>query len=184
MFFISVALLLTAINLDFVQCMSIRRDSANIVAGLTTISEQLTTMNNTLNSFHGGLDSTLVALKIQGEAMDLDADIRTATSVITESAQLNDADSSTVAFAIVSLSSNIYDVLDNIILKKPVFDSAILGIGSASFLVKSDLQYLKKDTDVLGAALTKKFVPGVAQVAPLVISVIDFHFDPALAVYA
>jgi len=53
--------------------------------------------------------------------------------VTQQSAVLDDADSATVAFSVVSLSSNIYNLLDNLVSKKAAFDTAILGIASASF---------------------------------------------------
>ncbi|OAQ60429.1 hydrophobic surface binding protein A domain-containing protein [Pochonia chlamydosporia 170] len=160
------------------------RDVNSINAALDTISKQLVTMNTTLNGFNGGLQGTLTALKIQGQATDLQKAIQAATTAAKSSGPLNDQDSATVAFGITSLTGKIYDVLDNIVAKKPAFDKAILGVGSASFLVKSDLKGLKDATDTFGAALTDKFVKAVKDVSPLVISAIDFHFEQAQKVYA
>lgn len=182
MLFISLALSLLAISPA--QGLTSRGDGASINAGLTTISNQLVKMNSTLNKFQGGLSGTLMALQIQGESLTLESNIKTATTTINKAAPLSDEDSTTIAFAIVSLSHNIYDVLDNLILKKPAFDNAILGVGSASLLVKLDLVNLKKATDTLGTGLTKKLTPKIADVAPLMISAIDHHFDQALTVYA
>lgn len=178
------SLALVLLSVGPAQCTTVRRDGASIVAAFTTISNQLVAMNTTLNSFEGGFNGTLLALQIQAEASSLQSDVSAATTTITQSAALSDVESSTVAYAVVSLSSDIYDVLDNLVAKKPAFDSAILGIASASFLVKSDLQNLKNGTDALGAALTQKLTITVAQVAPLLISAIDFHFNQALTVYA
>lgn len=162
----------------------VRRDANSINAALSTITNQLVTMKTTLDGFNGGVQGTLTALKIQGQATDLQKDIQAAATAAKNSAPLNDQDSSTVAFSITALTTKIYDVLDAIVAKKPAFDKAILGIGSASFLVKSDLKNLKAATDDFGAALTDKFVKAVKDVSPLVISAIDFHFDQALKVYA
>jgi hypothetical protein len=161
-----------------------RRDAKSINAALDTISKQLTTMNTTLNGFKVGHDVTITALKIQGQAMDLQKDIEAAAAAAKSSALLNDQDSADVALAVTGLTGGIYDVLDNIVLKKAVFDKAILGVGSASCLVKNDMNKFNNATDGFGAALTGKFVKSVKNVAPLVVSAIDFHFERALKVYA
>lgn len=161
-----------------------QRDANSITASLTTISNQLVAMNSTLNQFQGGFNGTLLALQIQGEASTLLGDINDATTVTQQSAMLDDADSATVAFSVVSLSSNIYDLLDNLVRKKAAFDTAILGIASASFLVESDLVELKNGTDAFAQALSSKFDAAIKNVAPLVVADIDFHFSQAITVYA
>ncbi|KHN97403.1 Cell wall galactomannoprotein [Metarhizium album ARSEF 1941] len=176
--------LISSLLVTVVTANPTRRDVTSIKAALDAISRQLVTMNATLNGFNGGAEGTLTALKIQGQAMDLQKDIQSGTSAAKSSGPLNDRDSSTIAFGITDLTGKIYDVLDNIITKKPAFDTAIFGVGSASFLVRSDLQNLKNDTDLFGAAVTEKLVKSVRDVSPLVISAIDFHFDQALKVYA
>ncbi|KAK2609364.1 hypothetical protein QQS21_002145 [Conoideocrella luteorostrata] len=162
----------------------VRRDGESITAALETISKQLVTVNNTLNTFNGGLAGTKTALQIQGQVVTLQKDIDGATATSSKSAALNDEESASVAVSINSLTHDIFDVLDNITRKKPQFDKAILGIASASFLVKSDLQHLQKATDEFGAALTEKLVKSIKDVAPLLISSIDFRFQRALKVYA
>ena len=160
------------------------RDVNSITTSLTTISNQLVTMNDTLNQFQGGFNGTLLALQIQVEASTLQNDISSATSAVQQSGALDDADSATVAFSIVALSSNIYAVLNNLVGKKPAFDNAILGIASASSLVESDLQNLKNGTDTLSQALNSKFDASIQHVAPLVVANIDFHFSRTIAIYA
>jgi hypothetical protein len=162
---------------------SIPRDGAQINAAVGAISDQLVTLNGTLNEFEAGLEGTFVALKILQQASDLNTDVETATNVAQESAPLSDADSSSVAFSVVSLSAKVYDVLDNIVAKKPEFDKAILGIGSGSFLVRSNLQTLRNSTSEFGTAVTAKLVESLRDVAPLVIASVDFHFAQALRVY-
>ncbi|KZZ94306.1 Cell wall galactomannoprotein [Moelleriella libera RCEF 2490] len=161
-----------------------RRDATSINASLDKITQSLVALNNTLNTFNGGLVGTFVALQIQNQALGLERDIDAAAGTASQSAPLSDTESASVAFAITALTRNIYDVLDNIVRKKPQFDRAILGIGSASGLVRSDLQNLQSATDKFGAALTEKFVPAVKNLAPLLISAIDHHFEEALKVYS
>lgn len=161
-----------------------RRDATSINASLDKITQSLVALNNTLNTFNGGLVGTFVALQIQNQALGLERDIDAAAGTASQSAPLSDTESASVAFAITALTRNIYDVLDNIVRKKPQFDRAILGIGSASGLVKYDLQNLQSATDKFGAALTEKFVPAVKNLAPLLISAIDHHFEEALKVYS
>lgn len=166
-----------------VKCLILHRDVNSITGSLGTISGGLVSMNATLNQFEGGFNGTLLALQIQGEASTLLDDIENATTAAGQSSNLDEADSATVAFAIVALSSNIYEVLANLVDKKGAFDAAILGIGSASALVEYDLKSLKNSTDTLSQALSSKLSTTIQEVAPLVVSDIDFHFDQAIAAY-
>ena len=160
------------------------RDVNSIIACLTTISTQLIAMNDTLNQFQGGFNGTLLALQIQSEASTLLNNINDATIVAKQSAVFDDSDSATIAFSVVSLSKSIYDILNNLVRKKPVFDTAILGIASASWLVESDMKSLKNGTDMFAQSLSLKFDSAVQYVAPLVVAGIDFHFNQAIASYA
>lgn len=162
----------------------LRRDSNGINAALAKISKQLVEMEETLGTFNRGLAGTFVALKIQEQATALQRGIESATSTTKKSAELDDKESASVALSVNSLSTKIYRVLDHLVEKKPDFDKAIFGVGSASGLVKQDLQNLQNATDDLGAALTDKFVGTIRSVSPLVVSAIDHHFEEALKVYA
>ncbi|KAM3503856.1 hypothetical protein MY10362_003935 [Beauveria mimosiformis] len=161
-----------------------RRDVASISAALDAMSKQMMEINTTLNGFNGGVEGTLTALKIQDQVTDLRKDIQAGTTAATSSSPLNDQDSLTIVLGLTGLTGKVYHVLDNIIAKKPAFDRAILGVGSASFLVKADLQNLKRDTNTFGAAFSEKLVESIKDVAPLLISAIDFHYNQALKVYA
>ncbi|GAB0135749.1 hypothetical protein EsDP_00004076 [Epichloe bromicola] len=162
----------------------LRRDGNGINAALAKISKQLVEMDETLGTFNRGLAGTVIALKIQGQATALQKGIESATSTTKKSAELDKEESTSVAFSVNSLTKNIYRVLDRLVEKKPDFDKAIFGVGSASGLVKQDLQNLQKATGDFGAALTDKFVGDVRSVSPLVVSAINHHFEEALKVYA
>jgi hypothetical protein len=155
-----------------------------IISSLTTITNELTTLNKTLNGFNGGLLGTFTALQIQGQSTTVVNDINKATAVVKATSQMNDTDSLSVATAVTELQPFIYTVLDNLVAHHSVFEKAILGILSATFLVESDLKSQKSSTDALGAAITTKLATDLQSVAPLIIQDIDSHFAQAIAVYA
>ncbi|KAL2849641.1 hydrophobic surface binding protein A-domain-containing protein [Aspergillus pseudodeflectus] len=174
--------ILTAVTA--VQALVIPRDATPILSALDTITNQLHTVGDLVEVFTGGFNGTFAALKIQGETGELGTAINKGVTAIKNIQPLNEADSAQVVNVVVALQSDIYGLLDLLVQKKPAFDRAIFGIGSASFLVKIDLQNLRKSTAQLGDAITSKLVDEFQRLAPLITSSIDFHFSQALDVYA
>jgi hypothetical protein len=156
------------------------RDANSILSSLQTLSKDIATLNNTLSTFQGGGAAIFQALQIQGEAQQLVTDVNNAKSASSSSAALDDAGSRSVAFQVVSISTQIYQVLDLLISKHAAFEATLSG---SSALVENDLQQLKNGTDSFGSALTPKFVPAVQKLAPLLVSNIDYHFVQAIKVY-
>ncbi|KAJ0418728.1 hydrophobic surface binding protein A-domain-containing protein [Aspergillus carlsbadensis] len=167
-----------------VQALVIPRDATPILSALDTITTQLHTVGDLVEVFTGGFNGTFAALQIQGETGELRTAINNGVSAIRNIQPLNEADSVQVVNVVVALQSDIYGLLDLLVEKKPAFDTAIFGIGSASFLVRIDLQTLRNSTAQLGSAITSKLVDELQRLAPLITSSIDFHFSQALAVYS
>ncbi|KAL2852032.1 hydrophobic surface binding protein A-domain-containing protein [Aspergillus pseudoustus] len=173
---------LTAVSA--VQGLSIPRDATPVLSALATIKNQLHAVGDLVEVFNGGFNGTFAALQIQGETGELGTAINNGVTAIKRIQPLNQADSAQVVNVVVALQSDIYGLLDLLVEKKPAFDTAIFGIGSASFLVKIDLQTLRNSTTQLGNAITSKLVEDFQRLAPLITSSIDFHFSQALAVYS
>lgn len=159
----------------------VRRDASSIISAITVISDQLSNLGNALGEFNGG---TIAALKIHKQATKLATIIKSANQAAKNSDDLNNSDSALVSIAIASLQSDIFSVLDLIVVKKAVFDKAILDVGSARIIVLADLKLLKKKTDKFGVTVRGKLSDMIANFAPLVISNIDVHFGQAIAVYS
>ncbi len=159
------------------------RDGKSIVDALSTISDQLKTMDSTLDKISGG-GSLDAAVEFQGQATELGKEIETATGAAKDSAALSDEESSSVAYAVVDLTDGIYSVLDKTALKRGIFDKITVDDKPVTGLVKTELQNLQNATDVFGATLTDKFVKDIKNVAPLLVSAIDFHFYEAIQAYA
>ncbi|KAL3458880.1 hydrophobic surface binding protein A-domain-containing protein [Aspergillus heterothallicus] len=175
-------LLFTAVSA--VQDLNIPRDATPVLSALDTIKNQLYTVSDLVEVFTGGFNGTFAALQIQGETGELGTAINNGVTAIKRIQPLSEADSVEVVNTVVALQSDIFGLLDLLITKKPAFDTAIFGIGSASFLVKLDLQNLRNSTAQLGTAITSKLVAQVQRLAPLITSSIDFHFSQALEVYS
>lgn len=133
------------------------RDGATVVKDIGNINSSITTLNNTLNTFRANdLLGIATALKIQQESDALVKTIETATSDTNASQNFTQAESNSVAVAVVNLSPRIQSVLNNIVVKKPAFASAFLLIGDLSKTVRADLIKQSNDTTLLGNALTAK----------------------------
>ncbi|KAK3185999.1 hypothetical protein K4F52_005223 [Lecanicillium sp. MT-2017a] len=159
------------------------RDGKTIVDALSTLSDRLTTMDSTLDKIND--ESNIDAAKdFQNQATELGKEIQTATDAAKESAALNDDESASVAYAVVDLTDGIYSVLDKTAEKRAVFDKITVDDKPATELVKTELQNLQNATDAFGETLTVKFVEDIKNVAPLLVSAIDFHFYQALQSYA
>lgn len=158
--------------------------AAAILAGVQDITNDMTTMNNTLNTFDGGLVGTLTALQIQGESQSLLSDINNLTATVNATAPLNQKDSVTVTNSVVGLQPYIYSLLDNLDNHHQAFETAILGVASATSLVESDLKNLQNATMALGNAVISKLIPELQSLAPLVTYQIDFHFQRSIQLYS
>jgi hypothetical protein len=177
-------LLLGLVVSSLAGCSVTKRDEAGIVASLNEVSSQLAAMNSTLNTFPGGVGNTLVALQVQGESQTLLDSINNGTKIANQTGPLNTNDSALVVDAVLTLQPNIYGVLNHIIAAKPDFDTAVLGVASASILVKSDLVNLKNSTDQLFSATVSKLVTDIQNLAPLVQALVDFYFVQAIDTYS
>ncbi|RMZ87258.1 hypothetical protein DV736_g5516, partial [Chaetothyriales sp. CBS 134916] len=160
------------------------RDETSINNTITVLSNKLITLNDTVTDFTPGLLGTFTALTIAAQAEDIKNTIDHGTWVIEQSEQLNQADSLAIAGVVVGLATNVYSVLDNIVSKKWAFDEAILGILSASFLVKDLLESLRSSTQNFGDALIPKLDASLQGVAPVVVDNIDAAFAKAIAAYS
>jgi hypothetical protein len=155
-----------------------------IVAGVKKITNEILTINSTLNTFNGSLIGTLTALQIQGQAQDLLSEINSTTATTNATSTLNQADSIAVTDSVTNLQPYIYSLLDNFNAHHQAFEAAVLGVASATTLVELDLSNIKNATDALGSAIITKLIPDIQKLAPLVTSQIDFHFQRSLQVYS
>jgi hypothetical protein len=161
-----------------------KRDATAVVDAVNTIASQMVVLNNTVTSYQGGLLGTFTALKIEIESAKLSHDLKDAISTAQESANFTNAESLTVASAFISLQPQIFSTLNNIVAKKPKFDTGLLGFGSLAFLVKGNLQQQKDLSAQLGNAVAAKLAPMYAALAPMINKAIADAFDKAIAAYS
>ncbi|RAK81452.1 cell wall mannoprotein 1 family protein [Aspergillus fijiensis CBS 313.89] len=159
------------------------RDSSSVLAAVTTISTQLTTLNTTVSAYPGGLEGSLSALHIQAETIQLEVDLKAAVVAAKRSANFSDAESLSVAQAFVALEPTIASTLANLVAKKSEFDDGLLGVASLSFLVEWDLEQLSFLSSQLGKAVQEKLSATYAALAPLVLDQIAAAFAGAIQAY-
>ncbi|CEL09004.1 hypothetical protein ASPCAL12148 [Aspergillus calidoustus] len=173
--------------IQFQTCLAVphqARTVNDILSGLQSINNQLDALSASLRNFNGGLQGTLAALQIQGQTMDLVHIIDNATGATNGTSNLNQAESITITNRVVQLQDDIFSTLDLLEEKKPAFDTAVLGLASASILVRADLEALQSSTRLLGNAIVQRLVMSLRGLGPLITGNIDFHFSHALRHYA
>ncbi|OAA57819.1 Cell wall galactomannoprotein [Cordyceps fumosorosea ARSEF 2679] len=159
-----------------------RDNSTGIVGSISAISGQLAAMNATLDRIRGP-DDAQAAVDFQNQATQLRADLTAATDSVRGSAALDDDASASVAYAVVGITDVTYAVLGKVVAKHDVFDG-LGGGGAITGLVREELQELQNSTLGFGEALTDKFVTQVRNVAPLLLSSLEFHFYETIQAYA
>lgn len=131
-------------------------DVSDVLDTIDTISKESSSIQNILSDFTVSLNVTSTALPLQSKSGTLLKDIKTGTDTMNGASTLSESDSAKVASAVVDLSTTVSSLLDEFVGKKPVFDKAILDVGSASSLVEGDMKKLKTATDEYGDAVTSK----------------------------
>ncbi|PYI14904.1 antigenic cell wall galactomanno protein [Aspergillus violaceofuscus CBS 115571] len=160
-----------------------KRDASSVLAAVTTITTQLTTLNKTVSAYPGGIEGSLSALQIQAETIQLEIDLKAAIVAAKRSANFSDTESLSVAQAFVALEPTIASTLANLVAKKPEFDDGLLGVASLSFLVEWDLEQLSFLSSQLGKAVQEKLSATYATLAPLVLDQIAAAFASAIQAY-
>ncbi|KAE8381933.1 hydrophobic surface binding protein A-domain-containing protein [Aspergillus bertholletiae] len=161
----------------------LKRDVTSVVNAVAEIAEKMTTLNTTVTSYKGGLFGTGTALKIEYQSIQLSHALKDAISDTEDSQNFTSDESHEVAAAFIDLQPKISSTLDNIVSKKPQFDTGLLGVGSVSFLVKWNLQQEKDLSAELGKAVVAKLAEPYASIAPLLNDQIAAAFEKALAAY-
>lgn len=161
-----------------------KRAASDVIAAVHKISDQTKTLNSTVSSYGGGILGTLTAVKIETEANALNDDLKDAIRTAKRSAKFTDAQSLTVSTAFVDLVPVVRSTLNNIVSKKPEFDTGLLGVGSLSFLVLDNLKTEKGLSLKLGQAVENKLTPDFAQIAPVVLNQVREAFTKAIDAYS
>jgi hypothetical protein len=162
----------------------VKRDADSIVASISTISADVSTLNSTLNTYTlGNPQNSVTQVTIQTQTDDLGKAIQAGTNAAKASAVLDSNGSGKVASAVLNLQPKITSLLNNIEAKKPVFDQGVGGV-SASPLVLESLKKQKQLSAEFGAAVAEKLTGPFAALAPTVNGQIQAAFDKAIAKYS
>lgn len=171
---------LLALLLTPAVCSLLPRDGKSIADTLSAISRQLGVMNQTLDKIQGPNDAQ-AAVDFENQATQLQSQLQNATGDANQSPSFSDQESSLVAFAVLNVTDVTYVVLRKVAQKRDVFDQ--IGGSPITDFVRDQVTNLQNTTDTFGAALTNKLVKSVKDVAPLLISALDFHFYQTLQAY-
>lgn len=176
------ALATTAIASPIVH---VKRDATSIISSISAISAQITTLNNTLNTFTpGNLINTFTVLKIQQQTKQVEDAINAAINTAGNSKNLNADDSGKIATAVLDFTPKTYSLLDNLQRKKPVFDKAVLGLVSVSSMVKDSLQRQKQLSASFSSTLASKLAEPYKSLAPIISDSVAAAFDKAIKTFS
>lgn len=157
-----------------------KRDATSIINAINKIGDDLTTLNSTVSSYGGGILGTVTALDIEVETSKVESDLRLAIEAVRESAPLNSTESFFVGIAVLYLEPKIQSTLENIVSKKPEFQTGLLGLFSLDFVVEYNLEQQQKLSSELGAALLQKLDPAFDAIANNVNAQIAGYFQAAI----
>ncbi|KAF2756564.1 hypothetical protein EJ05DRAFT_67906 [Pseudovirgaria hyperparasitica] len=160
-----------------------KRDGAQTVKDINSISSQTDAIYKQVNDFKGGPLSSLQALGIQTASIKLDNTIKQGTKNANKSAKFTSDESNNIAIATLDLQPKVTVLIDALINKKQGFQTALLGL-SAVPLVKQTLTTLRADTKTFGQAVTAKLTPDIAELAPIVLDLIDQDFARGIAAFS
>ncbi|CZT18680.1 uncharacterized protein RCC_04524 [Ramularia collo-cygni] len=154
---------------------------------LTT--NQVETLNNTLNNFEPSLLLIFQLPKIQEQTDTIGNSLIEATKDVANSDVLDAEDSFTVAEAVLDFEPKIFSLLDNIQRRKPVFQDLVLpSLGleliSGENSVYKSLQRQKQLSAAFGATVVQKLSEPFTDLAPAINKEISDAFDEAIATFS
>lgn len=157
-----------------------------IYQGLAQSTTDLVSLNASVNKFTRFNPVNLAtALEIQRKANALSTDLRNLKKAADAiSGVLNDDDSLEIASRVGTLQGPIASVLNNIVVKKPFFRSAVFGFGDLSKTVYDILVTQRGLIGEFGAALEPKISETFRSLAPALTAETQNLFNTAIAAYA
>lgn len=153
----------------------VKRSVAAIQSAVSTVSEQLNTLDTDVKVFTG---SILQGLSLVGDVTTLESDITTATTDVTSTGALSAADSGSVYTSLTSLATLISTVLADVQSKA----STVASAGFTS-LVLGALKGLQSDADGFFTAIESTVDPSYASQVTALGTSVDTVFAAAIAVY-
>ncbi|KAJ7752474.1 hydrophobic surface binding protein [Mycena maculata] len=156
-----------------------KRTVAQVEADIATISSQVTALDNDINGFPAS--GLLGALDIHSAAGTLETALDQATSDVTATGPLDEADGTTILNAVEAIEPTIINALTSISTKQA--DFAAEPISGLSALVLVDLQTLQTDTDGFGNALIANAPADLVATAQTILANINAAFSTAIAAY-
>lgn len=160
-----------------------KRDGPAVVDAIHKVSDQIVKLNSTVTNYDAGLITTLTAVHIELESVQLARDIKDAIQTTQDSKPFSQDASVAVSAATLDLEPKIFSTLDTIVRQKDEFDHALLGF-SLSFLVKDNLEQERELSAKLGKAIAAKLASPYDQLAPQINKQIADAFDKAIAAYS
>ncbi|KAL1970821.1 hypothetical protein VTN77DRAFT_2655 [Rasamsonia byssochlamydoides] len=177
MFIKSLAVLFLSLNLATASPVAFsKRDAATVLADLSTLSNDLSTLDTAVEGFDGNI---LNALPIASDESTVENDIKQAISDTDASSAFSTSDSSSVTSAVTALEPSINKTISDLVAKKAEFTSA--GVDS---LVLQDLENLQNLTDTLSTSLQAKVTSSDASTIASGTTALDAAFASAIAVYS
>ncbi|KAJ7484828.1 hydrophobic surface binding protein [Mycena galericulata] len=162
--------------------LSVKRTVAQVEADIATISTQVTTLDNAIEAYPTSGGTLLAALTIHSDATTLITTLNSATTDVTNTGALAEADARTILNSVEAIEPTIFDALTDIVTKQASF--AALPIGGIPALILQDLTNLKTATVAFAAALVSNAPADLQAEATTVEDNITAAFDPAIAAYS
>ncbi|KAJ7663635.1 hydrophobic surface binding protein [Mycena rosella] len=158
-----------------------KRTVVEVEADITSISTQVTTLDNAIKAFPATGGSLVAALTIHTDATSLETTLNQGTSDLKATGALGETVGRIILSAVEAFEPIILDALTQIAAKQPAF--AALPIGGIPALILQDLQTLKTDTVAFANALIADLPADLKAEATTLANNITNGFNTAIAAY-
>ncbi|KAJ7096649.1 hydrophobic surface binding protein [Mycena belliarum] len=159
----------------------VKRTVAQVEADISSISAQVTTLDNSIKAFPNTGGSLVSALLIHTDATTLESTLSKGTSDVTSTGVVSQTDGRTILDQVEAFVPTILDALSQIAAKQPAF--AALPISGIPALILQDLQTLKTDTVNFADALIANAPATLKIEATQLVNNIAAGFNSAIAVF-
>jgi len=156
---------------------------ADVLADISTIASQTSTLDKAITAFPATGGSLLNALAIHTDSTNLVTSINKGTTDVNGVPKpVSEADGASILSAVQGFEPSILDSLTQIVIKKPAFQN--LPLGGIPALVKQDLINLNASTFAFEAALIASAPADLVPTATSVKAAVDAAFASAIAAYS
>ena len=160
-------------------------DSNKMLRAIKKMDDHLIAFNQSVTDFKYKRFPFMLPqiIRLQKRSNSMRESVKDATEVAQDIAQLDEVESGRVASKAVELSGHATSVLANLVVHKPLFDTAIAKTGSISKSVAADLEKQANATAVFSSNLMFKLSPAYQTLAPDLVHAMELQYKKVIDLF-